>query len=96
MSSKHLDDLRKMMEAKGLLILSEGSGDDLAVSAVWIVENRAGEKIRLIFEGMGDLSVFPIEQSYACRIDGDDARPLYFCKGLRKQTPSERIVSEQL
>ena len=85
MTSRHLDDLRKMIKSRKLIIISEEEGDDFLVSAVWVIENRAGKKIRLIFEGMSDLSVSPIEQSYACRINEDGAESLYFGKNNKTE-----------
>jgi len=80
MSSKHLDDLRKIIESKRWIIVSEEYGDDLSISAVWTIGNREGKTVRLIFEGMGDLSVLPVEESYACYAEGDKSRTLYFGK----------------
>ena len=80
MSEMHLKDLKRMIESRKWTILLEEDGDDFAISATWIIENQAGKKIRLVFEGMEDLSVLPIEKSYGCYVEETKSKGLYFGK----------------
>jgi hypothetical protein len=97
MSSMHLDDLRRTIESRKWIILSEMDGDDFSISAIWIVANRAGKKIRLIFEGMGDLSVLPIEESYACHLEEDKVKSLYFGKNNKAEWKANlQMFADQL
>ena len=96
MSSRHLDELRKAIEANHGTILAEEEGDDLSISGVWVVRNQAGKTIHLVFEGMGDLGVLPIEKSYACYIDEDESQSLYFRRIGRWRNDLTKFVEEML
>lgn len=67
---KHLDYLRTSLEAHGWRIVDVEPGNDLDISETWVVAlaTHAGTSTvrRLAFEGMGDLAVLPVEESYAC------------------------------
>lgn len=80
MARWHLDELRTVLERKGWRVVAELPGDDYRVSATWELR-RSGEPDPLLidFEGLDDLKVLPVDESYACRVRGTD-HSLYFSR----------------
>ena len=77
---RHLDDLYRILAARNWQI-DESAGNHLHVSAVWTLRHPAtSAAVRLIFEGMGDPSVLPVEQSYGCHVENAPHLSLYFSK----------------
>ena len=66
---RHLNDLSRLLTAHHWQI-AEHEGNELDISAVWPLRHPAAPTpIRLAFEGMGDLAVLPLAQSYGCHIE---------------------------
>lgn len=80
--NKHIEDLRDKLHHNNWTILEELEGNDLNISGNWIIQHlyRPNKLTTLVFEGMGDLEVLPIEQSYACYLSENPSISLYFSK----------------
>lgn len=79
MSLSHILDLRKRLEASGWTLATEGAGDGRAVSAIWVIVDRSGKRTyRIVFEGMDEREVLPIERAYACHVHEAPRLSLYF------------------
>ena len=77
---RHLDDLYRTLTTRNLRI-DESAGNGLDISAVWTLRHPAAPAaVRLIFEGMGELSALPIEQSYGFHVKNAPHLSLYFSK----------------
>ena len=89
MGIEHLRLLRDNLERNKWVVTHELLGDDYSVSAKWKISRPNGDfpKI-LIFEGLHELDVLPIEQSYGCHIESNTDISLYFGK-ISKSFPSE-------
>lgn len=88
MARWHLDELRDALERKGWRVVAELPGDDYRVSATWELQRSGDPRSLLIdFDGLDDLNVLPLDESYACRVRGTDCS-LYF--GRRGETGSAK------
>jgi hypothetical protein len=83
MSSAHIKDIENHIYQHGWTI-EKKEGNDLDVPEVWLL-NKHRSRLLLIFDGMGDLDVLPVEQSYGCYIDGTPSVSLYFSKNNRQE-----------
>jgi len=89
MSIKHLKLLRDNLEKNKWVVTHELLGDDYRISAKWKISRPNGDSPKtLIFEGLHELDVFPIEQSYGCHIQSNEGLSLYFGK-ISKSFPSK-------
>jgi len=81
MSLEHISGLRTKLENSRWNIVEEIEGDEYAISAIWKIARPNGDhELNIIFEGLDDLSVLPIEKSYGCHIQENDDINLYFNK----------------
>jgi hypothetical protein len=78
MSFFHIDDLENAIRNNGWRI-TRTPGNDLDIPETWLIRKH-GSVMALIFEGMGDPEVLPIEKSYACRLLENPAVSLHFSK----------------
>jgi hypothetical protein len=95
MADWHLKELRASLEKRGWRVAVELPGDNRAISGSWEMK-RAGDARRLIvdFEGLDDLRVLPMSESYACRARGT-SHALYFSRrGERGSKARARWNSE--
>ena len=77
---RHLNDLSRLLTAHRWQI-AEHEGNTLDISAIWPLRHPAAPApIRLAFEGMGDLAVLPLAQSYGCHVEHAPHISLYFAK----------------
>jgi len=77
MARWHLDELRAALERSGWNIVAL-EGDDYRISGAWQLRRSNDSRIVVVdFEGLDDLKVLPLEQSYACRVRGT-SNSLYF------------------
>lgn len=54
-------------------------GDGRAISAIWLVVDGSGKRRRhLVFEGMHERAVLPIEHAYGCHVQEAPQVSLYF------------------
>lgn len=91
---KHIEFLKKTLESQGWDIVEVQDGNDLDISEIWQVKRYNCTK-RLAFDGMGDLEVLPIEQSYACFDLSQPKHNVYFSKnGKDWKQPIRLFVSE--
>ena|SRR5258708_18836394 len=90
MGDTHLNEMRKALERKGWNILSEEEGDGYRISRVWrIRRSTRAETTELLFDGMDDLQVLPVERAYGCHAAGRESLSIYFgsMKEFRKALP---------
>jgi hypothetical protein len=90
MGDTHLDELRNALEQKGWNVVSQEDGDDYRISAVWRIQRSTrAEPTNLLFAGLDDMRTLPIEQAYACEVQGRKDVSLYFgsMKEFRKALP---------
>lgn len=81
MSLEHISDLRVKLENSKWKIIEEISGDDYSISAIWKISRLNGEhKLNIVFEGLNEKAVLPIEKSYGCHILENQKINLYFNK----------------
>ena len=81
MSETHLNALRNALESNRWIVVSELDGDDYSISAIWVVSRPDGSTVRQIeFDGLDDMKVLPIEESYGCRIREYPSISLYFAR----------------
>jgi hypothetical protein len=79
MSTAHLVEIRSQLEACGWEIAAEDGGDGRSVSAIWQVVDRSGKRTRhIVFEGMDERAVLPIENAYGCHVQEAPKVSLYF------------------
>src|SRR5258706_4040666 len=88
MTQWHLDELREALERKGWRFVSELHGDDRAISGRWKFE-RSGQPSEVVidFHGLDDLEVLPMNESYACYVQGS-SHSLYFRRRGETGTPA--------
>ena len=80
MARWHLDELRNALERNGWRVVAELAGDDYKVSATWELRRSGDPRSVLIdFNGLDDLNVLPLDESYACRARDSD-HSLYFSR----------------
>jgi len=91
MSIEHLKLLRDSLERNKWVVTHELPSDNYRISAKWKISRRNGDSPKtLIFEGLHELDVLPIEQSYGCHIQNNEGLSLYFGK-ISKSFPSELV-----
>lgn len=89
MSIEHISLLRSSLEKRKWVIREELPGDDIKVSAVWRISRPNEEsEFNLVFEGLDDLEILPIEKAYACHVEHDENLALYFGK-VGKSFPND-------
>jgi hypothetical protein len=95
MADWHLKELRAALEKRGWRIEAELPGDNYAISGSWRMK-RAGDTRHLIvdFEGMDDLRVLPLSESYACDARGTSHSLYFLRRGVRGSKTRERWKSE--
>jgi hypothetical protein len=99
MGDTHLQELRSALESKGWQLLSQDEGDCYRISAVWRVQRSTRiEPTELLFQGLDDLHVLPIQQSYACEVRDHKEIAIYFgsMRQFRKALPGFVTVLDQL
>lgn len=81
----HIEDLRDQLHNHNWIVLKESEGNDLDISEYWTIRHRyqPNKTCTLAFEGMDDLEVLPIENSYACFLSEEPAISLYFSKSIK-------------
>ena len=87
----HLNELREALEEKGWLVLSEKEGDGYRLSRVWQIQRSTkAAATELLFDGLDDLQVLPIERAYACHVADKKNLSIYFgsMKEFRKALPT--------
>ncbi|ACX86204.1 hypothetical protein [Pectobacterium parmentieri] len=81
MSKMHLDDLRREFFLMKWEIVSEDEGDDFSISGCWVVFSvKYRKRFNIVFDGLGDLTVLPMNECYACHIEENSSLSLYFSK----------------
>lgn len=104
MGDSHLHELRRALEGKGWKLISQDEGDGYRISGIWGVQRSTrAEPTRILFDGLDDLRALPIEQAYACRVEGRKDVLLYFgsMKEFRKALPGfisalDRVEDDQI
>ena len=82
MTKRHLADLESALDRDHWKILERLAGDGYRISGYWIIARPDGsDRIRLTFEGLDDLKVLPMEESYGCHAEHVADGDLYFAKG---------------
>lgn len=84
---RYIKDLKNQLYLHNWTILEELDGNNLDISGYWKIQHlyNPAKSILLAFEGMGDLEVLPLEQSYACFLVDHKEVSLYFCKNNPKK-----------
>jgi hypothetical protein len=78
MAQWHLDELRGALERRGWRVTAELPGDDYKISGTWELRRSGDPRVLLIdFDGLDDMRVLPLHQSYACRTRSTE-HSLYF------------------
>ena len=86
MSIEHINRIRAALENNKWSLLEEKEGDDYSISAIWdIARPNSDYSMSIVFEGLDDKEVLPIEKSYGCHIKNNKEISLYF--GSLKQFP---------
>ncbi len=85
----HLNDLENALTQQKWDITARLDGNDLDVSGIWQIA-RHDRHEELIFEGMGDLEVLPMDKSYGCHLKSQPTISLYFSKKGRSWPGSLR------
>lgn len=81
MSLEHISGLRTKLENSRWKVVEELSGDDYSISAIWKISRPNGEHhLNLVFEGLDEKAVLPIEKCYSCHILENKEINLYFNK----------------
>ncbi len=81
MSDIHLNDIRRTLDKTHWSVVEELDGDGYRVSGVWVVERPDGtSRFHLDFEGLDDLRILPIEQSYGCTVREAPQVSCYFSR----------------
>jgi hypothetical protein len=83
MSSFHIADIENRLNNSDWII-TRAAGNDLDISETWVI-GKYHKTVTLVFTGMGDLDVLPIEKSYGCHLQNDPSVSLYFSKNNRKE-----------
>jgi hypothetical protein len=92
----HLKDLRATLERRGWRFSGELPGDDRAISATWSFERSGNGLTKLLvdFDGLDDLQVLPLSESYACRARGTEFSLYFRRRGHNDPAARDRWVSE--
>lgn len=82
---RHIDSLQTCLLANHWTLLEEQEGNGLDISGRWVIRHasRPDKTLTLGFEGMGDLDVLPMAQSYGCFLVENHGICLYFSKNNR-------------
>lgn len=97
MAEWHLKELRDGLENRGWRLINALPGDGRGISAYWQFQRSSNEPIITIaFEGLGDLSVLPLEKSYGCHVVGRETTGLYFKKRSRDDGERHRTWRQEL
>ncbi|AZQ84394.1 hypothetical protein EKO29_10410 [Colwellia sp. Arc7-635] len=81
MTIAHIEALRDKLSKHKWSVDEELTGDDYSISAVWKLSRFYGSShIYIEFEGLGDFAVLPLNEAYACHLQGDNSFSLYFGK----------------
>jgi hypothetical protein len=83
MSSFHIKGIEDQLYHHGWIV-ERLDGNDLDISEIWHI-SRHHNNLFLIFDGMGDLNVLPIEKSYGCHLKGNPSLGLYFTRNNKKE-----------
>ncbi len=79
MGDTHLNELRRALQDKGWRVLSEREGDGYKISRAWQIQRSTTAAVtELLFDGLDDLQVLPIERAYACHVAGRRSVSIYF------------------
>jgi hypothetical protein len=93
----HLEELRTALENRGWRLIAQLPGPDHNVSAVWLLKRSPNEPTaQIAFDGLDDMSTLSPEESYGCRLIGNEKVSLYFKKRSRDDGPRHRIWRKQL
>ena len=90
MSGFHIEDIENQLCHRGWSI-TKIDGNELDISEVWNIE-KFHKKHSLIFDGLGDLAVLPITESYGCYLDGTPQISLYFAKNNRNEWKKKLFI----
>jgi hypothetical protein len=82
-SSFHIADIENSL-CNNDWVISRYVGNDLDISEIWVVR-KYHKMLTLVFGGMGDLEVLPVEESYECYLKNDPSVSLYFSKNNKKE-----------
>lgn len=89
MSIEHLDLLKRYLAKAKWIVDKELKGNDYDISGYWVVIRPNGKSEHtIVFEGLDEAGVLPMEKSYACHIQGNNELSLYF-GNLQKTFPLE-------
>lgn len=90
MADWHLTDIEEALKRRGWRIVERLPGDDYRISATWRIERGNDQRAVLIdFDGLDDLKILPIGQSYSCT-QRSTGNSLYFRrKGARDDWHAE-------
>jgi hypothetical protein len=81
MSHQHLADLRSHLAHRRWRIVRELPGDDRAASAIWEISHASPTtSLHLVFEGLHENGVLPVERAYGCRLREDPTISAYFAR----------------
>lgn len=81
MTIAHIDALKDKLSKYKWSVDEELAGDDYSISAVWKLSRFYGSRhIYIEFEGLGDLTVLPLNEAYGCHLQGNENVSLYFGK----------------
>lgn len=83
----HINDLETSLYHNQWQILERQVSNEFDISEIWVISHLyyPNHTLAIVFEGLGDLEVLPIEQSYACYILENKAIELYFSKHNKNQ-----------
>lgn len=78
----HIDNLETILYNNQWQILERKFGNDFDISEIWLISHLyyPNHTINIVFEGLDDLQVLPIKQSYVCYVLEDKNINLYFSK----------------
>lgn len=92
MAQWHLNSLLNKLVNDGFVIYEELDGNDYDISAEWVVCYKRTEKTaRLLFEGLDDLAVLPIDKSYGVYLAGMPNTKAY----ISKQKPNKSCALKE-
>ena len=81
MSISHIELLRQTLESSKWIIVKELEGNDSTISATWLISRPNGDnQCHIVFEGLDESRVLPLNESYACHIKENESLNLYFNK----------------
>ena len=84
MSEIHLSDLRSQLENNHWIISNELNGNDYDISGVWEIETIDKKyRFSILFEGLEETGVLPLNKSYGCRVKEHPEIRAYFSRKSR-------------